>query len=114
MWMSTSKDTRHRMSEIVYEWRIAINPAGPAFGIWGIIYIFDMCFVIYQALPQSWEPTRDNNLIYGQIGVLFAINRFFQAFWLIVWKRSTPWAFKISGIINSVMCATALIMLQYA
>lgn len=77
MFMSFSKDTRYRMSEIVYEWRIAINPAGPAFAIWGIIYMFDLMFVIYQALPQSWEPTRDNNLIYGQIGVLFAINRFF-------------------------------------
>lgn len=48
----------------------AFTPAGYAFAIWGVIYIFAALFVIYQALPskrawiasvQGWLFTRESH-----------------------------------------------------
>lgn len=66
-------------------WNVKVTPAGFAFAIWGIIYLEIIGFTIYQALPQSWAPTRNNDLIFGQIGWLFAININMNSLWLLVW-----------------------------
>jgi len=68
----TGKDKK--MREIVREWNHAINPIGWAFAIWGVIYFFNFVFIIYASLPCSWVPKRSNDVIFGQIGFLFAVN----------------------------------------
>jgi len=62
------------MREVTKAWKLLIPPIGWAFAIWGIIYMFNLLFVVYMVLPCSWVPLRNNDLIFGQIGYLFAIN----------------------------------------
>merc|ERR1712127_365595 len=66
------------------------------------------------SLPTSWVPSRNNELIFGQIGYLFAINFFSQGLWLIVWKRSNPVSFIICGAIIACMLSSGLLILQYS
>jgi hypothetical protein len=104
----------NKMKDISKQWIIAINPIPWAFAIWGIIYLFLTSFVIYMSIPTSWVPSRNNKLIFGQIGYLFAINFFSQGLWLIVWKKSNPVSFVICGAIISVMLSSGLLILQYS
>ena len=61
------------LTKISDEWALKITPAGPAFGIWPVIYTLLMLFTIYQALPKKWVPSRNDKLIYDGIGYLFAL-----------------------------------------
>jgi len=72
-----------------------------------------LTFLIYATLPSSWVPSRNNNLIFGQIGFLFAINQFVQAIWLPIWINSKPVTFIFAGVINAIMLVTGLAILQY-
>jgi hypothetical protein len=104
----------NRLRDIVRQWTIAIDPIGYAFAIWGVIYLFIMAFVIYAVLPNSWVPSRNNELIFGQCGWLIIINFTFNALWLIVFKYSTPIAFIIAFGIIGVMESSGLLIIQYA
>jgi len=57
-----------------------ITPAGFTFSIWGIIYVFLLVFIVYQALPKN----RDKPFL-GQIGLLFALSGAFNVSWLFLW-----------------------------
>lgn len=67
------------------QWDVRVTPAGFAFAIWGVIYLLLIGFTIYQALPLSWVTSRNDELIFGQIGWLFAININLNTLWLVVW-----------------------------
>ena len=51
-----------------------ITPAGFAFAIWGVIYALITGFVVYQALPTTWVPDRNDDLIFNKIGFVFMAN----------------------------------------
>lgn len=53
---------------------IMINPSAFAFSIWGVIYALITGFVVYQALPSSWVPGRNDDLIFNKIGFVFMVN----------------------------------------
>lgn len=108
----SSKD--QKMREVTKAWKLLIPPIGWAFAIWGIIYMFNLMFVVYMVLPCSWVPLRNNDLIFGQIGYLFSINMLTQGAWLIVWLKGTPTAMLIAGAINFYMLSNGLVILQYA
>jgi benzodiazapine receptor len=56
---------RNSQHKTVEDWKIAVTPAKFAFAIWGIIYLLIMGFTIYQALPSTWLPNRNDMLIFG-------------------------------------------------
>jgi hypothetical protein len=72
------------LSEITDAVDSLIAPAGYAFSIWGLIYSLLGVFVIYQALPSSWVPDRNDQLIYYDIGWVFPVNMVINAVWLII------------------------------
>lgn len=100
------------MNEIANSWAIAFRPDRWAFRIWAVIYTFQIIFVVYMALPCSWVPSRNNDLIFGSIGYLFAINMLLNGTWLIVWVYNTPTSMLGSTLIISALLSTGLVILQ--
>ena len=100
--------------EVVQKWDVKLTPAGWAFAIWGLIYTMIGVFVVYQALPDSYVPTRNNELIFGQIGWNFAVNKISGPIWLMIWGRDGKWAFTGAFIPIVVMLATCLQILFLA
>lgn len=68
------------MPEISAKYPSLFTPAGFTFSIWGIIYLFLLVFVVYQALPAQ----RDSDRI-ARIGPYFKINCLANALWIVVW-----------------------------
>jgi len=57
-----------------------VTPAGFTFSIWGVIYMFLLVFIVYQALPKN----RDQPFL-RQIGLLFALSGACNVSWLFLW-----------------------------
>ena len=53
-----------------------------AFIIWDIMYTLIFGFGIYTVIPLNCLRTRNNDLIYNQIGPLFVINIFCNGTWI--------------------------------
>jgi len=71
-------------------------PAGWAFSIWGIIFSLLGVFTVYQALPTSWVPGRNNTLIFEDIGYQFFINMMVLSLWPILFWFNNAAGFAIS------------------
>jgi translocator protein len=84
-----------------------INPAGYAFSIWGLIYSLILVFVVYQALPGAWV-TRNDDMIFNQIGLLFAANMIFNGAWLIVFLQNTVVWRVLGGVDIILLTATTV------
>ena len=59
---------------ILTYWDPKFGPAEWAFSIWGVIYGLISIFVVYQALPDSLVPDRNNDLIFTDINFWFFVN----------------------------------------
>ncbi|MBM4236672.1 MAG: tryptophan-rich sensory protein [Firmicutes bacterium] len=59
---------------------VLITPATYVFSIWGLIYLFLLAFIIYQAIPAF----REHPLVKA-VGILFAVSSLFNIIWLFVW-----------------------------
>lgn len=91
-----------------------ITPSTETYAIWGIIYIFQFCFTIYQVLPSSIALNRNDNLIYGQIGCKYTILMSCQCLYFIIWQFSNATAFLMSTMMVLIMFITSLVILQYS
>ncbi|CAM9418985.1 unnamed protein product [Sphacelaria rigidula] len=60
-----------------------VTPASYAFSIWGVIFLSELIFVIWQALSRN----RDSDIITKGIGFWFAAACIFQAAWSIVFAQ---------------------------
>ena len=69
-------------------------------------------FAIYQALPSSWVPDRNDQLIFGDIGFVFFANVFLNALWLPIFKGNTPTRFILSAIDLSLVLCTCVYMMM--
>jgi len=74
-WVAASESIRSQ-SDIV---RTPVIPAGYAFSIWGVIFLFSFLYAIYQALPS-----KRNNKIFQSIGFWTAGAFLFSTIWEIV------------------------------
>ena len=90
------------------KWDIKFHPAPYAFAIWGIIYLLLTVFVVYQALPASMAPHRNDEFIYVQVGYWFLANMILNGLWLIVFVRDNKWTHLLSEVINLALLATCL------
>ncbi len=59
-------------------------PAGITFSIWGVIYLFLLGFVIYQAKDLFKSP-QDDTPWFNQIGVLFLLTCAANIAWIFAW-----------------------------
>ena len=84
--------------EISAKYPSLFTPAGFAFGIWGVIYLLLLVFVIWQALPAQ----RENSKV-ASISTLFKVNCLANATWMVVWHYDLLW---LSMILMLVLLAT--------
>ncbi len=66
--------------EISELYPVLFTPAGYVFAIWGIIYLFLLGYVIYQACPKQ-----ASNPFVNRIGSLFAFTCLFNSAWIFAW-----------------------------
>ena len=95
-------------------WASRIDPATWAFSIWALIYTLIFVFVIYQALPDSCCPRRNNDLIYNKIAYLFPINMVLNAGWLFSAINFTDLAFIFGLIIIIALLVVTVIIMDYS
>ena len=102
------------LGTITREYDLGVMPADYAFGIWGAIYMCLLVFTVYQALPASSVPDRNDEFIYDTIGFLWMINMIANALWIPVFCLNTTLGFLGGEIIIIVMLGTALLMSKEA
>ncbi len=68
------------MPEISAKYPSLFTPSGFTFSIWGVIYLFLLLFVVYQALPAQRNSVR-----IARISPYFKINCVANALWIVVW-----------------------------
>jgi len=90
---------------------IKFQVKGWALVIWAPIYACVGTFTVYQALPSSWVKTRNNDLIYQQIGWMFPVNMLCNGLWLITFGRNSKPTFILAFIEISLMVATGVYMI---
>jgi len=71
-------------------------------------------FVIYAVLPASWVATRNDDLIFNQIGWWFPANMILNGIWLPTFQSNTRLGFIFGFIIIIALEVTALVMEQKA
>ena len=71
------------MPEISAKYPSLFTPAGFTFGIWGVIYLGLLVFVIWQALPAQ----RGNQKV-ADISTVFKVNCLANALWILVWHSA--------------------------
>jgi len=106
--------SRNTQAEIAEEWDVRIMPAGWAFSIWGVIYLFLVTFVAYQALPANSVKERSNVLILDRIGMTFVLNMLANALWLVCFGFNTPLAFFIALLDIIALLATGVKIMMLA
>ncbi|MDX1406502.1 MAG: hypothetical protein R3330_00165 [Saprospiraceae bacterium] len=65
------------------------TPAGFTFGIWGLIYLALLGFIIYQ-LVMAWKPNR-NAVFITRIGPFFLVSCVANAAWIFAWHYEIIW-----------------------
>ena len=71
-------------------------------------------FVVYQALPDSVAPERNNDLIFNKLGYLPIINFGLNGSWLLVWQFYNLATFIIGLFIIVGMLVTAVQVMNLA
>jgi benzodiazapine receptor len=106
--ISSGEDNNQiRISE---EFKLRIQPAGYAFAIWGVIYLFLAIFVVYQAVPCDTR-IRNDDLIFNKIGYVFSINMFFNGMWLLIFNQYSLAAFYLSCAVIFILLGTSFYMM---
>jgi hypothetical protein len=98
--------------EIVDQWNPDIMPSLWAFAIYGVIYTLLIVFVVYQALPKRMVPSRNDKLIYEDIGSLFLINMIANALWLVFFGTNSSVGFTFATVHNIIMLITSFKMMR--
>ncbi|UJR30374.1 hypothetical protein I4U23_017909 [Adineta vaga] len=84
------------------------TPAGPTFSLWGLIYSWQLAFLIY-SIVNIWRTTDVGYFyihpytLHVAIFILFTANMLLNAFWLFLWDRLK---FGLSTIVIYLMLAT--------
>ena len=92
--------------------RSAIAPSGYAFAIWAPIFAGWSLFTLYQALPSEWVPSRNDKLIFNDIGYIMTANMVANASFHVFNSFKNSW-FYAFGLFGSIvfMLVTALYIL---
>ena len=98
----------------IYE-RSTIAPSGYAFAIWGPIYTGWGLLILYQALPSEWVPSRNDKLIFNDIGYIMTANMIANSSWFLFNSFNNSWFYNF-GSFGSItfMLANSLYILYQA
>ena len=99
------------LKQISGQWDLRLQPAGYAFAIWGIIYLLMMIFTVYQALPSTWVPSRNDQLIFGSIGYVFFVNMLLNSFWLYIFQANSRVGFIVGCIEIWILLASCVVLM---
>lgn len=66
--------------EISDRFRVFVTPAGYVFAIWGVIYLFQLAFLVH-----TLRPSRAADPLLRRLGFLPAIAAVFNATWIVAW-----------------------------
>jgi len=69
-------------------------------------------FVIYQALPDSMVPDRNNELIFEDIGYVFLINMLLNGIWLVIFQTNSVIGFTVGALVIAGILSTDLFMMM--
>lgn len=86
------------------KYKTLITPAGFAFAIWGVIYFFQACFVVWSLLPQQ----KANTLLIHGVSWYFAISCVLNATWVLVFAVGTDLAVQFCSFILFLVLASVL------
>lgn len=75
-----------RTAQIAEQYPVLIQPAGYAFGIWIVIYLGMISFIVYQALPSQ----RDNVRL-ERITPTFMLSCIVNVVWVLTWHYGYLW-----------------------
>jgi len=100
------------LASIGEKYDLTITASGYAFSIWGVIYSLMGLFVIYQALPSEWVPSRNDKLIFNDIGYLFAANLLSNSAWLIIFGFYNTYGF-VGGLIDIIFMLGSALYIMY-
>jgi len=74
-----------------------------------------LVFVIYQALPASSAPGRNNQLIFRDIGYWFPVNMILNGLWLIIFtQKDTKFKFVLGFLDLVALLVTNLVIMFYS
>ena len=93
---------------------ITVDPSTWAFAIWPLIYTLILTFVIYQALPDSMVPGRNNDLIFNKLGYLPSLNYLLNSSWLFVFAWNLFGRYVLSNFIIIAMLVTSVQVMNIA
>jgi len=102
----------NRLSDINDQWELKLKAKSWAFGIWAVIYFLLAIFAVYQALPDKWVPSRNNELIFGQIKYVFFVNMIMNGLWLVIFLQNTGVSMAFGTLDILAMVATQVYMLM--
>lgn len=71
------------MATISAKYENLFTPAGYAFSIWGVIYLFLLGFVVFQARDLFGKKNKENASL--QVGWWFVISCIANVFWIFAW-----------------------------
>lgn len=64
-----------------------LTPAKWAFSIWGLIYALELCFIIYQFVPNVSE----RNVVKNGVGIWWIVASAFQVAWMFAFVYDAVW-----------------------
>ena len=88
-----------------------ITPAGPAFGIWSVIYTLQGGFVLYCLFGDFAFPGNDRVLILKSIGVWFALACLCNSLWIIIFVQATVTSLWLS--VGLIICLLFCLCMVY-
>ena len=62
-----------------------------------------MVFCVYQALPGSWVPSRNDTLIFSEIGPWFIASQLASSIWVLVFVQDRKAMYLLSELLNIVL-----------
>lgn len=69
--------------------------------------------MIYQAIPGYCIKSRNDDLIFNQIGYVFALNMLFNGMWLMIFTQYNLTAFYVSCIDILLLLATSIYIMYF-
>lgn len=81
------------LSDITKYWNASIDPAGWAFGIWGVIYTLLGMFTFYQMVPHEWVTylggKKNDDMLFNKMNFIFVLNMLLNTAWLPLFQSNT-------------------------
>jgi|TARA_B110000285_G_C14820975_1_gene466465 hypothetical protein len=68
-------------------------------------------FIVYTVLPGDWVPSRNNSLIFDDMGYLFGINFILNGLWIMLYLADSTVGFGLALVDMIVLLTTCVILM---